>query len=112
MTVKDLYELLDKRKDWSFTVWTVGGEFALAYASASYDVEGTNKDFDSEIYSVKDLFEHEVVFFRPSYEGIWVFINKFPKMKYWDNYYYKDENGHDKVRKIIKVWNEPGTEES
>ena len=33
MTVKDLYELLDKRKDWSFTVWTVGGEVELAYAS-------------------------------------------------------------------------------
>lgn len=112
MTVKDLYELLDKRKDWSFTVWTVGGESELAYASARYDVEGTNKNFDSEIYSVKDLFEHEVVFFHPSYEGIWVFINKFPKMMYWDNYYYKDENGHDKVRKIIKVWNEPGAEKS
>ena len=112
MTVKDLYELLDKRKGWNFTVWTVDGEFSLAYASANYDVEGTNKNFDHHIYSVKDLFEHEVVSFRPGCDSLWVKINKFPKMKYWDNYYYKDENGHDKVRKIIKVWNEPGTEES
>lgn len=114
MTVKDLYELMEKKDDkyrhWDFYVYV--DDDILAFANANYDVEGTNRNFDHYIYSVKDLFEHEVVSFRPGYDSLYVKINNFPNMKYWDNYYYKDENGHDKVRKIIKVWNKPGTEES
>lgn len=117
MTVKDLYELMEKKEDryrhWDFYVYVNGiDNNILAFANAHYDVEGTNKDFDYHIYSVKDLFEHEVVSFYPGCDGLYVKINKFPKMKYWDHYYYKDENGHDKVRKIIKAWNEPGAEKS
>ena len=112
MTVKDLYELMEKKEDrhWDFHVYVDGiDNNILAFANDYYDVEGTNKLY---IYGVQDLFEHEVVSFEPASDGLWVKINKFPKMKYWDDYYYKDENGHDKVRQIIKVWDEPGAEES
>ena len=74
----------------------------LAYANAHYDVEGSNK-IDT-LYGVKDLFKHEVISFHTSCDGINVKIHKFHGMKYIKLQSYKDENGIERFKDVIKIW--------
>ena len=108
MIVEDLYNLMEKKDDkyihWRFTVYVDGIDYnILAYANDSYDVEGKNKVTDT-LYSVKDLFKHEVVSFYPSCDGIYVKINKFQEMKYKELQSYTDENGMERLKNVVKVW--------
>ena len=52
MTVKELYGEMEKRSNWSFTIYVDGiSDNILAYANDHYDVDGSNKR--NYIYSVK-----------------------------------------------------------
>lgn len=109
MTVEELYNLMEKRDDkytyWCFIVYVDGlSENILAYANGSYDVEGKNK-ISYALYSVKDLFNHEVVSFYPECDGIYVKINKFQGLKYKELQSYTDEDGKERGEYVIKVWN-------
>ena len=75
----------------------------LAYANNHYDVEGSNK-IDT-LYSVKDLFKHEVISFYPSCDGVSVKIHKFHGMKYIKRQSYKNENGitHTSKKKLKSI---------
>lgn len=105
MIVRELYDLMEKKDShWYFSVCVEGIDHsALAYANSHYDIEGTNKI--DHLYSVKDLFNHEVVSFCASYNGIYVKIDKFPGMRYTELQLYTDKNGKVKARNVIKVWN-------
>ena len=107
MKVKNLYDLMEKRRDdythWDFTIYVDGiSNNILAYANSHYDIEGVNKT--DEVYSVKELFEREVVSFHPVCDGIHVKIDKFPGMKYKKLESYIDENGNEKYRDVVKTW--------
>lgn len=109
MVIKDLYDLMEKKNDdythWSFTIYVDGiSHNILAYANAYYDIDGTNKNELNNLYNVKDLFNHEIVSFHPSYDGISVKIDKFPDMQYTELEAYIDENGKEKYRDVVKVW--------
>ena len=109
MIVKELYNLMEKEHDdngyWEFIIYVDGiSDNILAYASDYYDIDGTNKT--DTLYSVRDLFEHEVVSFYPSRYGIHVKINKFLNMKYIKTQFYTDENGQKCSKDVVKLWNE------
>lgn len=80
MTVKDLYELMEKKDCWSIIVYVDGySDNILAYANSYYDVEGIRNN--GEPYSLKELFEHKVVSFYAGYENIYVKIDTWEGMK-------------------------------
>lgn len=111
MTVEELYNLMEKKSDkythWSFKVYVDGYVDGInnnisAYANDRYDVEGSNKI--NTPYGVKDLFKHEVISFYPSCDGVSVKIHKFHGMKYIKLQSYKDENGMERFKDVIKIW--------
>lgn len=107
--VRDLYELMSREdEDWQFLVYVDGiSGNILASCNSYYDVHGSknkgNSLFDN-LYSVEDLFEHEVLSFRACGAGIHVEIAKFPGMKYRELSFYMDEQGKEKADRVVKVW--------
>ena len=86
MKVKDLYNTLDKTREegYSIMIYFDGIQNnGLAFCNGHYDVEGTNNvGCYAEPYSVKDLFEHEVLSFHVGYNSLYVKIASFEGMKH------------------------------
>lgn len=88
MTVADLFNSMEKKEYWSFTVYvdsSVTRDNVLAYCNECYDVQGTKNKGDgffSYPYSVADLFDKEVLSFYPSMSGISVKIDVWEGIKF------------------------------
>lgn len=80
MTVKELYEAMEKKDCWSIIVYVDGySNNILAYTNSYYDAEGIRNN--NKPYNLKDLFEHEVVSFYAGYEDIHIKIDTWEGMK-------------------------------
>ena len=80
MTVGDLFNSMEKREDWSFTIYVDGvNNNIIGYCNSYYDEDGTkNKGVGlfKYPYSVKDLFKHNVISFCSHMNGISVKIER------------------------------------